>query len=126
MVRYTIVIIIVASKTWTTLNFRLHSIDLNVCATFLKCSFVSFLQDRNAYVWTESNGEWKPTLVILRINRAATCVKWSPLGKCCHLCSQYGDSFNLFVMFTVVFVTLSKMIYFGCGSETDYLPSKNI
>ncbi|WP_395239441.1 hypothetical protein, partial [Salmonella sp. s54412] len=21
---------------------------------------------------------WKPTLVILRINRAATCVKWSP------------------------------------------------
>ncbi|KAK2190006.1 hypothetical protein NP493_89g03060 [Ridgeia piscesae] len=35
--------------------------------------------DRNAYVWTFANGEWKPTLVILRINRAATCVKWSPL-----------------------------------------------
>jgi len=35
--------------------------------------------DRNAYVWTrQSNGKWKPTLVILRINRAATCVKWSP------------------------------------------------
>ncbi|XP_033631175.1 actin-related protein 2/3 complex subunit 1A-like [Asterias rubens] len=36
--------------------------------------------DRNAYVWTLNGSEgWKPTLVILRINRAATCVKWSPL-----------------------------------------------
>lgn len=35
--------------------------------------------DRNAYVWTINGNEvWKPTLVILRINRAATCVKWSP------------------------------------------------
>jgi len=34
--------------------------------------------DRNAYVWVEQDGKWKPTLVILRINRAATCVKWSP------------------------------------------------
>uniref|UniRef100_UPI00358FD9E8 actin-related protein 2/3 complex subunit 1A-like n=1 Tax=Myxine glutinosa TaxID=7769 RepID=UPI00358FD9E8 len=34
--------------------------------------------DRNAYVWTLREGAWKPTLVILRINRAATCVKWSP------------------------------------------------
>lgn len=35
--------------------------------------------DRNAYVWTQTeDGEWKPTLVLLRINRGATCVKWSP------------------------------------------------
>lgn len=35
--------------------------------------------DRNAYVWTQGDdGKWKPTLVLLRINRAATCVKWSP------------------------------------------------
>ena len=34
--------------------------------------------DRNAYVWTQKEGVWKPTLVILRINRAARCVKWSP------------------------------------------------
>ncbi|KAK3089296.1 hypothetical protein FSP39_002469, partial [Pinctada imbricata] len=34
--------------------------------------------DRNAYVWEPKNGEWKPHLVILRINRAATCVRWSP------------------------------------------------
>jgi actin related protein 2/3 complex subunit 1A/1B len=38
--------------------------------------------DRNAYVWKYSEDEdaWKPTLVILRINRAATSVKWSPKG----------------------------------------------
>ena len=35
-------------------------------------------QDRNAYVWKFEGGTWKPTLVILRINRAATDVKWSP------------------------------------------------
>lgn len=34
--------------------------------------------DRNAYVWSYVDGKWKPTLVILRINRAATCVRWSP------------------------------------------------
>ncbi|XP_060911353.1 actin-related protein 2/3 complex subunit 1A isoform X1 [Labrus mixtus] len=35
--------------------------------------------DRNAYVWSQKEDVWKPTLVILRINRAATFVKWSPL-----------------------------------------------
>jgi len=39
----------------------------------LSCS-----QDRNAYVWTFENGKWKPTLVILRLNRCATNVSWSP------------------------------------------------
>lgn len=40
---------------------------------------VTCSSDRNAYVWTlDQRNEWKPTLVILRINRAATCVKWSP------------------------------------------------
>ncbi|KAM9779930.1 LOW QUALITY PROTEIN: actin-related protein 2/3 complex subunit 1B-A-like [Neosynchiropus ocellatus] len=34
--------------------------------------------DRNAYVWTLKGGAWKPTLVILRTNRSARCVKWSP------------------------------------------------
>lgn len=36
--------------------------------------------DRNAYVWTQNeDGKWTTTLVLLRINRAATCVKWSPM-----------------------------------------------
>jgi actin related protein 2/3 complex, subunit 1A/1B len=41
---------------------------------------VTCSQDRNAYVWTYDAGSklWKPTLVILRINRGATHVKWSP------------------------------------------------
>jgi actin related protein 2/3 complex subunit 1A/1B len=39
----------------------------------LSCS-----QDRNAYVWTNDGTSWLPTLVILRINRAATCAAWSP------------------------------------------------
>jgi len=35
--------------------------------------------DRNAYVWNlEPDGTWKHMLVLLRINRAASCVKWSP------------------------------------------------
>jgi actin related protein 2/3 complex subunit 1A/1B len=37
--------------------------------------------DRNAVVWRFENNAWKPTLVVLRINRAATCVKWSPFGN---------------------------------------------
>ncbi|KAF5315786.1 hypothetical protein D9611_004808 [Ephemerocybe angulata] len=45
---------------------------------------VTASQDRNAYVWEQKpdpeTGKlvWKPTLVLLRINRAATHVRWSP------------------------------------------------
>lgn len=40
---------------------------------------VTCAADRNAYVWSQdTDRKWKPTLVLLRINRAATCVKWSP------------------------------------------------
>jgi len=46
---------------------------------------VTCSQDRNAYVWQQvadpQNANalvWKPTLVLLRINRAATTVRWSP------------------------------------------------
>lgn len=44
-------------------------------------SIATSSHDRNAYVWTKQAGEWKPTLVVLRIGRAATCVKWSPNGQ---------------------------------------------
>ncbi|KAF5405295.1 Actin protein 2/3 complex subunit [Paragonimus heterotremus] len=41
---------------------------------------VSCSADRNAYVWTKQcDGKWKPTLVVLMIDRAAICVRWSPL-----------------------------------------------
>lgn len=40
---------------------------------------VTCAADCNAYVWTKgSNGKWSQVLVVLRINRAAACVKWSP------------------------------------------------
>jgi len=40
---------------------------------------VTCSSDRNAYVWVlDENGVWKKTLVLLRINRAATFVRWSP------------------------------------------------
>ncbi|KAF7317949.1 Actin-related protein 2/3 complex subunit [Mycena kentingensis (nom. inval.)] len=45
---------------------------------------VTSSQDRNAYVWQQTQDTdtgklvWKPTLVLLRINRAATHVRWSP------------------------------------------------
>ncbi|EMD38193.1 hypothetical protein CERSUDRAFT_104803 [Gelatoporia subvermispora B] len=45
---------------------------------------VTSAQDRNAYVWQQTQDPltgatiWKPTLVLLRINRAATFVRWSP------------------------------------------------
>ena len=42
---------------------------------------VTCSHDRNAFVWTLTNNEWKPSLSILRINRAALCVRWSPDGK---------------------------------------------
>jgi actin related protein 2/3 complex subunit 1A/1B len=38
--------------------------------------------DRNAYVWTlQDDGKWHHELVILRISRSATSVKWCPDGK---------------------------------------------
>jgi actin related protein 2/3 complex subunit 1A/1B len=42
---------------------------------------VTCSSDKNAYVWSFDGRVWKPELVVLRINRAATCVKWSPNGK---------------------------------------------
>jgi len=39
---------------------------------------VTCSQDRNAYVWTFENGTWHPVLVLLRLPRCATHVRWSP------------------------------------------------
>jgi actin related protein 2/3 complex subunit 1A/1B len=44
---------------------------------------VSCSHDRGAFVWKyePSYRQWKPSLVVLRIIRAAINVKWSPNGK---------------------------------------------
>ncbi|XP_054817503.1 actin-related protein 2/3 complex subunit 1A-like isoform X1 [Prosopis cineraria] len=39
---------------------------------------VTASHDRNSYVWNFEGSEWVPTLVALRLNRAALCVQWSP------------------------------------------------
>jgi len=39
---------------------------------------VSCSEDTNAYVYTFEDGVWKPNMVVVRSNRAATCIKWSP------------------------------------------------
>jgi actin related protein 2/3 complex subunit 1A/1B len=44
-------------------------------------TIVTCAHDRNAYVWEYKNGAWDHGLVILRISRAATSVKWSPDGR---------------------------------------------
>jgi len=52
------------------------AVDISIHGRIVTCS-----QDRNAYVWEPlSDGTYKPTLVLLRINRAATCVAWAPNG----------------------------------------------
>jgi len=53
-------------------------IDWSVDNVIVTCG-----HDRNAYVWNfeQASNTWKPSLVILRISRAATAVKWSPSGK---------------------------------------------
>jgi actin related protein 2/3 complex subunit 1A/1B len=63
-------------KLVTSVDWAPHTDRLVTCS-----------QDRNAYVWTRdadavpragASEVWKPTLVLLRLNRAATCVRWSP------------------------------------------------
>ncbi|VDP05500.1 unnamed protein product [Soboliphyme baturini] len=39
---------------------------------------VTCSQDKNAFVWTFDGVKWNPDLVLVRLSRAATCVKWSP------------------------------------------------
>merc|ERR1712117_161358 len=63
---------------------------------------VTCSSDRNAYVWVQGpDGQWKYTLVLLRINRAATCVRWSPEenkfavgsgAKCISVCYYEKDN----------------------------------
>jgi len=53
------------------------ALDWNAKGQLVTCG-----HDRNAYVWEydAKENDWNPTLVILRINRAATHVRWSPSG----------------------------------------------
>ena len=73
------------------------SIDWSQQNKIVTCS-----HDRNAFVWNlQPDGHWKPSLVILRINRAALHVRWSPDGqkfavtsgaKCVPVCRFEADN----------------------------------
>lgn len=63
--------------TLTEHDKTVTSVDISPSGRLVTCS-----QDRNALVWEpQPDGTWKPTLVLLRINRAATFVRWSPDEK---------------------------------------------
>jgi len=74
---------------------------------------VTASHDRNAFVWNEEvvdgTKTWKPSLVILRIDKSALDVKWSPNGlkfaaasgaKCVSVCS-FADEDNWWVSKTI-------------------------
>lgn len=65
------------------LGARLEAHDKTVTAVDVSAlgQIVTCAQDRNAYVWeAQPDGTWRPTLVLLRLNRAATCCRWNPEG----------------------------------------------
>ncbi|CAN6600531.1 actin-related protein 2/3 complex subunit 1 [Trichomonascus vanleenenianus] len=63
--------------TLTDHDKTVTGVDISKDGRIVTCS-----QDRNALVWEpQADGTWKPTLVLLRINRAATFVRWSPDGQ---------------------------------------------
>jgi actin related protein 2/3 complex, subunit 1A/1B len=71
-----------ANKEWTpAVTLSQHELRVTSIDWAPKTNrIVTCSMDRNAYVWTQAaDGQWKQELVLLRINRAATCVKWSPL-----------------------------------------------
>jgi len=85
-------------------KFKLNEHDMLISAMdwHPKTNFiVTCSHDRNAFVWTFEEDKWKPLLVILRIERAALDVKWSPDGqkfavgssaKCVPICYYEQDN----------------------------------
>jgi actin related protein 2/3 complex subunit 1A/1B len=96
---------------------RLTEHDMLISGVDWDCttnSIVTCSHDRNAFVWKEvtlddGSVTWKPSLVILRIDKSATSVKWSPNGlkfatscgaKCVSVCS-FADEDNWWVSKTI-------------------------
>ena len=69
-----------AGKWTTSATLSQHDLEVTGIDWAPKTNrIVTCSSDRNAYVWTlEEDGTWKHCMVLLRINRAATCAKWSP------------------------------------------------
>ncbi|KAF3589140.1 hypothetical protein F2Q69_00029779 [Brassica cretica] len=77
-----------SSKSLNLLPYKLHNVCLNsvmhdqivsgIDWSSKSNKIVTVSHDRNSYVWNLEGGEWIPTLIILRLSRAAFCVRWSP------------------------------------------------
>lgn len=67
-------------KQWKKIHELVEHDHLVTCIDWAPKSnrILSCSHDRNAYVWDFINDEWKPSLVLLKINRAAVTCKWSP------------------------------------------------
>ncbi|WZZ35534.1 hypothetical protein YC2023_018935 [Brassica napus] len=71
-----------SSKCLHELLITCHAWSPNLSNWISKSNkIVTVSHDRNSYVWNLEGGEWIPTLIILRLSRAALCVRWSPKGK---------------------------------------------
>ena len=81
---------------------------------------ISFL---SRYVWNLEGSEWVPTLVILRLNRAALCVQWSPKGsaKCPTLLLLITYVIHIilkFLRFALSILPLENKFAVGSGAKT--------
>mmetsp|Transcript_27640 Transcript_27640/g.38596 ORF Transcript_27640/g.38596 Transcript_27640/m.38596 type:complete len:390 (-) Transcript_27640:186-1355(-) len=74
-------------KKWEATPTYILTEHTGVVSSIDWCNETGFLltcaHDRNAYVWkfNEKENAWEPSLVLLRVNRAATMCRWSPEGN---------------------------------------------
>jgi hypothetical protein len=58
-------------------------------------------------VWTLEGNRWKPTLVILRLQRAATFVQWSPKED------QFAVASGSFRIFSCLLSLVADLLFFN-------------
>ena len=90
-------------------------------------------EDCNAYVWNWEEGTWIPTLVLLKIKRAALCCRWSPDGRSfavgsserkLRICTFNTDQ-NLWVNPSGLHAKLERENEAETGSETPTVSNKS-
>lgn len=109
-----------AHYVWNNKHFilgKIFSIEeaealILVLTTFLSLTLSTLTKTKSCvpcrYVWNLEGSEWVPTLVILRLNRAALCVQWSPKGEK-HFCMLLSDTHIIGRCNTWSGVTMSQL-----------------
>lgn len=68
-------------------------------------------------MWSLEGNEWQATLVILRLNRAATSVEWGPQGTLFHSASAFTSDERVYcssgtrLISSSLYVTMSKVLW---------------